>query len=130
VWFVFGIELILMGEVNDYVGKGLLGGMIVVWLFVDVVFVVEENVIVGNIVFYGVMVGCVFFCGVVGEWFVVCNFGVFVVVEGVGDYGCEYMIGGWVVVFGLIGCNFVVGMSGGIVYVFDCDGMFEECCNL
>lgn len=71
---------------------------------------------------FGVISGEVYLCGVVGEWFVVCNFGVYVVVEGVGDYGCEYMIGGRVVILGCIGCNFVVGMFGGVVYVYDFDG--------
>lgn len=92
--------------------------------------VVMSNIVIGNIVLYGVIVGEVYFEGVVGEWFVVWNFGVIVVVEGVGDYGCEYMMGGVVFVFGEIGWNFVVGMFGGIVYVYDFDGIFKDWCNL
>lgn len=119
VFFVFGIILEFEGDVNDYVGKGLFGGCLIVYFFCLVVFKVEENIFIGNVCLYGVISGIVFFCGVVVECFVVCNFGVIVVVEGVGDYGCEYMIGGCIVIFGSIGCNFVVGMFGGIVYVFD-----------
>ena len=84
---------------------------------------------IGNVVFYGVIFGEVFIRGKVGEWFCVRNLGVKVVVEGVGDYGCEYMIGGVVVIFGAIGWNFVVGMSGGVVYVFDEDNFFDVKCN-
>lgn len=90
----------LEGDVNDYLGKGLSGGKIIVYFFKGFSFIVLENIIVGNVCFYGVIVGEVYIFGMVGEWFCVCNFGVNMVVEVVGDYGCEYMIGGKVVVFG------------------------------
>lgn len=129
VFFVQGLILYLIGDVNDYIGKGFSGGCVVVCFFIEFWGKVENNIIIGNMVFYGVMSGEVYFWGVVGECFVVWFLGVLVVVEGIGDYGCEYMIGGMVVVFGQIGCNFVVGMSGGVVYVYDVDGQFEKCCN-
>lgn len=112
------------GDVNDYWGKGFFGGMLVFYLNCNVIIVLEENIVVGNVCFYGVIFGEFYICGLVGECFCVCNLGVKVVVEGIGDYGCEYMTGGVVVIFGLTGCNFVVGMSGGVVYVWDKFGDF------
>lgn len=130
MFLIYGISFKLEGEVNDYLGKGLSGGCIVVLFFVCSNFDVEKNIIVGNILLYGVIDGEVYINGWVGECFVVCNFGVMVVVEGVGDYCCEYMIGGWVVVLGEIGWNFVVGMSGGVVYVWDKNYNFDYFCNM
>lgn len=120
----------LDGDLNDYVGKGFFGGKIIVKLLEGFNFVLDDNVIIGNVVFYGVISGEVYINGCVGECFVVWNSGVNVVVEGIGDYGCEYMIGGSVVVFGDVGKNFVVGMFGGIVYVFVEDVKVFKCkCN-
>lgn len=118
------------GEVNDYFGKGFFGGWLIVVLDWDVKFILEENIIIGNVVFYGVIFGEVYIWGIGGERFCVRNFGVNIVVEGIGDYGCEYMIGGLVVVLGEIGKNFVVGMSGGMVYIYNFEGKFEERVNV
>ena len=128
-WLAPGIELTLTGEANDYAGKGLSGGTIAVRPPADAAFVAEENVIVGNTVLYGATAGRAFFRGVAGERFAVRNSGASAVVEGVGDHGCEYMTGGRVVVLGPTGRNFAAGMSGGIAYVLDRDGTFEERCN-
>ena len=114
-----GITLRLEGDANDYVGKGLSGGRIIVFPSPDSPFVAEENIIAGNVILYGATAGEVFLRGVVGERFCVRNSGATAVVEGVGDHGCEYMTGGRVVVLGPTGRNFGAGMSGGIAYVHD-----------
>lgn len=126
VWNVGGLYMYLEGDVNDYVGKGMIGGKLVVYLFKGSLFCSEEIFIIGNICFYGVIGGKLFVFGQVGECFGVCNLGVYVVVEGVGDYGCEYMIGGLIIVLGEIGYNFGVGMIGGFVYVLDEDKIFVD----
>ncbi len=125
-----GVSLELIGEANDYVGKGLSGGRIVIYPPPESRIVPEENIIVGNTVLYGAISGECFFRGVAGERFAVRNSGAVAVVEGVGDHGCEYMTGGVVVVLGPTGRNFAAGMSGGIAYVLDEDGDFERRCNL
>ena len=125
-----GITLELTGEGNDYVGKGLSGGKIVVRPPKHFRGKSDENIIVGNTVLYGAISGSVFFRGVAGERFAVRNSGAIAVVEGTGDHGCEYMTGGTVVVLGQTGRNFAAGMSGGIAYVLDEDGQFAKRCNL
>ena len=124
-----GMTLVLEGDANDYIGKGLSGGKIVVYPPKEATFVPEENVIVGNVAFYGATAGEAYVRGVAGERFCVRNSGVAAVVEGVGDHGCEYMTGGRVVVIGRTGRNFAAGMSGGIAYVLDEGGGFERVCN-
>jgi len=124
-----GMTLVLEGDANDYVGKGLSGGRIVVFPPRDATFVPEENVVIGNVAFYGATRGEAFIRGMAGERFGVRNSGVSAVVEGVGDHGCEYMTGGRVVVLGLTGRNFAAGMSGGTAYVLDVDGNFARRCN-
>jgi glutamate synthase (NADPH/NADH) large chain len=114
-----GITLTLEGDANDYLGKGLSGGRIIVYPPKDSTFVAEENIVAGNVAFYGATSGEAFVRGLVGERFCVRNSGVQAVVEGVGDHGCEYMTGGRVVVLGQIGRNFAAGMSGGIAYLLD-----------
>jgi glutamate synthase (NADPH/NADH) large chain len=121
-----GITLELTGEGNDYVGKGLSGGRIVVKPPKAFKGVPQDNIIVGNTVLYGAIAGEVFFHGVGGERFCVRNSGAIAVVEGVGDHGCEYMTGGTVVVLGQTGRNFAAGMSGGIAYVLDADGTVRQ----
>ena len=123
------IELTLVGDANDYAGKGLSGGVLAVRPPDGATFVAEENVIVGNTVLYGATAGRAFFRGLAGERFAVRNSGANAVVEGVGDHGCEYMTGGRVVVLGPTGRNFAAGMSGGIAYVLDEDGGFAARCN-
>ncbi|MGB5337791.1 MAG: glutamate synthase large subunit [Gammaproteobacteria bacterium] len=125
-----GISMELIGEGNDYVGKGLCGGRLVVYPPAETPIVAEENIIVGNTVLYGAISGECYFRGVAGERFAVRNSGATAVVEGVGDHGCEYMTGGIVVVLGDSGRNFAAGMSGGIAYVLDERGDFEQRCNL
>ena len=125
-----GITLDLVGEGNDYVGKGLSGGRIVVRPTNDFRGKADENIIVGNTVMYGAIEGEAFISGVAGERFCVRNSGGTAVVEGTGDHGCEYMTGGTVVVLGETGRNFAAGMSGGVAYVYDADHAFERRCNL
>jgi len=125
-----GITLSLTGEGNDYVGKGLSGGRIIVRPPMAFKGTPHENIIVGNTVLYGATEGDVYFRGVAGERFCVRNSGATAVVEGTGDHGCEYMTGGTVVVLGLTGRNFAAGMSGGIAYVYDEDGQFSKRCNM
>jgi len=125
-----GLTLELEGDSNDYIGKGLSGGRIVVYPPKGSRFKPEENIIIGNVAFYGATSGEVYINGLAGERFCVRNSGVRAVVEGVGDHGCEYMTGGSVVVLGKTGRNFAAGMSGGIAYVFDGDGLFRSRCNL
>ena len=129
-WLAHGVSLDLVGEANDYVGKGLSGGRIVVRPPADSGIVPEESIIVGNTVLYGAIAGECYFRGVAGERFAVRNSGAIAVVEGAGDHCCEYMTGGVVVVLGQTGRNFAAGMSGGIAYVLDEDGTFETRCNL
>jgi len=124
-----GMTLILEGDANDYIGKGLSGGRIVVFPPKEARFVAEENIIVGNVAFYGATSGEAYIRGVAGERFCVRNSGIDAVVEGVGDHGCEYMTGGRVVVLGQTGRNFAAGMSGGTAWVFDTDGSFATRCN-
>jgi glutamate synthase (NADPH/NADH) large chain len=124
-----GIEMRLEGDANDYVGKGLSGGRLIVRPDDKAKFVAEENVIAGNVIAYGATGGEIFLRGIVGERFCVRNSGATAVVEGVGDHGCEYMTGGRVVVLGPTGRNFAAGMSGGIAYVYDRDGEFASRVN-
>ncbi len=125
-----GVTFDLVGDGNDYVGKGLSGGRIIVRPRPGTRVVPEESIIVGNTVLYGAISGEAYFRGVAGERFAVRNSGAIAVVEGVGDHGCEYMTGGVVVILGKTGRNFAAGMSGGIAYVYDADGDFAERCNM
>jgi glutamate synthase (NADPH/NADH) large chain len=125
-----GIKLELSGDANDYVGKGLSGGVIVIYPPKEATFTPEENIIVGNVCLYGATGGRAFFRGKAAERFCVRNSGAWAVVEGVGDHGCEYMTGGRVVILGPTGRNFAAGMSGGIAYVWDPNNQFPEKCNL
>jgi glutamate synthase (NADPH/NADH) large chain len=125
-----GVTLELEGDANDYVGKGLSGGRVVVYPPRKAKFKAQDNVIVGNVVLYGATSGQAFFRGIAAERFAVRNSGAVAVVEGVGDHGCEYMTGGRVVVLGPTGRNFAAGMSGGIAYVHDPDSSFITRCNL
>lgn len=124
-----GITFDLVGDANDYVGKGLSGGRVVVRAPHEFRGDTSQNIIVGNTVLYGAIEGEAFFNGVAGERFAVRNSGSVAVVEGTGDHGCEYMTGGTVVVLGKTGRNFAAGMSGGIAYVYDEDGLFDKRCN-
>ncbi len=128
-FLVRGVTFRLEGESNDYLGKGLSGGKIVVVPPVGSKFVPEENIIIGNTSLYGATAGFVSVRGVAGERFAVRNSGASAVVEGVGDHCCEYMTGGRVVVIGKTGRNFAAGMSGGIAYVLDENGDFDYYCN-
>ena len=128
-WLAHGVTLDLVGDANDYVGKGLSGGRIIVKQPESVSRNPGENIIVGNTVLYGAIAGEAYFSGVAGERFAVRNSGAIAVVEGTGDHGCEYMTGGVVVVLGKTGRNFAAGMSGGIAYVYDPDGEFEKLVN-
>jgi glutamate synthase (NADPH/NADH) large chain len=121
-----GIQIRLVGDANDYVGKGLSGGRIIIHPHPFVTFAAEEQVIAGNVIAYGATGGEIFLRGVVGERFCVRNSGAIAVSEGVGDHGCEYMTGGRVVILGETGRNFGAGMSGGIAYVYDPDGTFAS----
>jgi glutamate synthase (NADPH/NADH) large chain len=130
-WLVRGVTFELEGEANDYVGKGLSGGRIIVYPAKEATRIVpEESIIVGNTVMYGAIEGECYFRGIAGERFAVRNSGAVAVVEGAGDHCCEYMTGGVVVVLGKTGRNFAAGMSGGIAYVLDEDKSFESRCNL
>jgi glutamate synthase domain-containing protein 3 len=125
-----GVTLRLIGDSNDYLGKGLSGGRIVVQTPRESPFAPHENIIVGNTLLYGGTSGEVFINGMAGERFAVRNSGVTAVVEGVGDHGCEYMTGGTVAILGQTGCNFGAGMSGGLAYVLDEMQLFDTLCNL
>jgi glutamate synthase (NADPH/NADH) large chain len=125
-----GVTITLTGEGNDYVGKGLSGGRIVIRPNAAFTGKTWENIIVGNTVLFGAIAGEAFFAGVGGERFAVRNSGATAVVEGLGDHGCEYMTGGTVAVLGATGRNFAAGMSGGIAYVYDPDGVFAGRCNM
>jgi glutamate synthase (NADPH/NADH) large chain len=129
-WLAAGVTLILEGDANDYVGKGLSGGKLIVKPSPRSKAVPEKSIVVGNTVLYGAIAGECYFRGVAGERFAVRNSGAIAVVEGTGDHGCEYMTGGVVVVIGPTGRNFAAGMSGGIAYVLDEDGTFAKRCNL
>ncbi|NTW69591.1 MAG: glutamate synthase large subunit [Chlorobiaceae bacterium] len=124
-----GITIELEGDANDYVGKGLSGGRIVVYPSKGSTFLPEENIIIGNVGFYGATSGEAFIRGMAGERFCVRNSGANAVVEAIGDHGCEYMTGGAVVILGKTGRNFAAGMSGGLAYVYDKDNSFAENCN-
>jgi glutamate synthase (NADPH/NADH) large chain len=124
-----GIQIRLEGDGNDFVGKGLSGGRIILHPHRDAPFAAEENVIAGNVIGYGATGGEIFIRGVVGERFCVRNSGATAVVEGVGDHGCEYMTGGRAVILGPTGRNFAAGMSGGIAFVYDPDGAFPSLVN-
>jgi glutamate synthase (NADPH/NADH) large chain len=127
---VKGVSLTLEGDANDYVGKGLSGGKLVVYPPHAPHLRPEENILIGNVALYGATSGEAFFGGLAGERFAVRNSGATAVVEGVGDHGCEYMTKGMVVVLGRTGRNFAAGMSGGIAYVFDKTGVFSASqCN-
>ena len=125
-----GMTLTLEGDANDYVGKGLSGGKIIVHPSRESRFVAEDNVVIGNVALYGATGGRAFFRGRAGERFCVRNSGALAVVEGVGDHGCEYMTGGVAVVIGPTGRNFAAGMSGGAAFVLDESGEFPSRCNL
>jgi glutamate synthase domain-containing protein 3 len=126
-----GVTLTLEGDANDYVGKGLSGGKLIVYPPRQSTFLPEENILIGNVVLYGATSGQAFFNGMAGERFAVRNSGATAVVEGLGDHGCEYMTRGLVIVLGRAGRNFAAGMSGGIAYVLDeKDDFAEERCNL
>jgi len=124
-----GVTFELEGMTNDYVGKGISGGKIIAYPDEKSNYVADENIIIGNTSFYGATSGEAYICGMAGERFCVRNSGLYAVVEGVGDHGCEYMTGGRVIVLGQTGKNFAAGMSGGIAYVYDQDGTFKDRCN-
>ncbi len=124
-----GVTLCVEGEANDYIGKGLSGGRIIVYPPKECTFRAEDNIIVGNVALYGATGGEAYFRGVAGERFCVRNSGAWAVVEGVGDHGCEYMTGGRALILGPTGRNFAAGMSGGIAFVYDAMGVFPGRCN-
>jgi glutamate synthase (ferredoxin) len=124
-----GMTFILEGDANDYVGKGLSGSKIIIFPPNGSIFKAAENVLIGNVAFYGATAGTAYINGIAGERFCVRNSGVNAVVESVGDHGCEYMTGGRVIVLGETGRNFAAGMSGGTAYVYDFDGLFEQRLN-
>jgi glutamate synthase (ferredoxin) len=124
-----GVTIELEGDANDYVGKGLSGGRVIVYPDAKATFAAEDNILLGNVALYGATSGEAFFRGIAGERFCVRNSGVDTVVEGVGDHGCEYMTGGTVVVLGATGRNFAAGMSGGVAYVLDEKSDFATRCN-
>ncbi|MFH1245823.1 MAG: glutamate synthase large subunit [Candidatus Omnitrophota bacterium] len=129
-WLAGGITFELEGMANDYVGKGISGGKIIIYPPGDADYQAEENIIIGNTGFYGAISGEAYIRGAAGERFCIRNSGLLAVVEGVGDHGCEYMTGGRVVVIGPAGRNFAAGMSGGIAYILDTDKDFKKKCNL
>jgi glutamate synthase (ferredoxin) len=124
-----GMTMQLEGDANDYFGKGLSGGKLLIYPPEEATFAPEENVIIGNVALYGATGGEAYVRGLAGERFAVRNSGAVAVVEGVGDHGCEYMTGGRVVILGRTGRNFAAGMSGGIAYVFDPSRQFRPRCN-
>lgn len=124
-----GVTLELEGDANDYFGKGLSGAQLIVYPDKKAIFVPEENIVIGNVAFYGATSGHAFIRGKAGERFAVRNSGATVVVEGIGDHGCEYMTGGIAVILGTTGRNFAAGMSGGIAYVYDVQNNFDVLCN-
>jgi glutamate synthase domain-containing protein 3 len=128
-WLMTGITFELEGMTNDYVGKGMFGGKIIIYPGKAATFKPEDSMIIGNTTFYGCIKGEAYIRGVAGERFCIRNSGLYGVVEGVGDHGCEYMTGGRVVILGKTGRNFAAGMSGGVAYVYDEDGQFKSRCN-
>ena len=128
-FLVKGVRITLVGESNDYVGKGMCGGEIIIVPPPSAKFDPAKNSICGNTVLYGATGGALYVRGRAGERFAVRNSGATAVVEGIGDHGCEYMTNGRIVVLGLTGKNFAAGMSGGVAYVLDREGTFEERCN-
>lgn len=124
-----GVTLELEGDANDYFGKGLSGARLIIYPSQQAAFVAEENIIIGNVAFYGATSGTAYIRGKAGERFAVRNSGAHAVVEGVGDHGCEYMTGGSIVILGDTGRNFAAGMSGGIAYIYDVKGSFANLCN-
>jgi glutamate synthase (NADPH/NADH) large chain len=128
-WLAKGITIRVEGDANDYVGKGLSGGKIIIYPPKNSTFKAEENIIAGNVNLYGATGGEAYFRGIVAERFAVRNSGAKTVVEGIGDHGCEYMTGGRVVILGKTGRNFGAGMSGGIAYIWDPTEDFEKMCN-
>jgi glutamate synthase (NADPH/NADH) large chain/glutamate synthase (ferredoxin) len=118
------------GEANDYVGKGLSGGKLIITPPLEAGYPAEDSVIIGNVALYGATAGEAYFRGLAGERFAVRNSGAKAVVEGVGEHGCEYMTGGVVVVLGPTGRNFAAGMSGGFAFIYDPEGTFRDHCNL
>jgi glutamate synthase (NADPH/NADH) large chain len=129
-WLVHGITIEVEGDANDYAGKGLSGGRLIVYPPKDVTFVPEKNIIIGNVALYGATSGEAYFRGVAAERFCVRNSGATAVIEGCGDHGLEYMTGGRAVVLGPTGRNFAAGMSGGVAYVYDPENQFLVNCNL
>ncbi|MEK7578272.1 MAG: glutamate synthase large subunit [Patescibacteria group bacterium] len=129
-WLAKGITFELEGMANDYVGKGICGGKIIIYPDREATFKPEENIIIGNTAFYGAISGEAYIRGVAGERFCIRNSGLFAVIEGAGDHGCEYMTGGRVIVLGKTGRNFAAGMSGGIAYVYDLDANFKNKCSM
>ena len=124
-----GMTFLLEGDANDYVGKGLSGSKVIIHPPKGSKFKPEENILIGNVAFYGATAGQAFISGIAGERFCVRNSGVHAVVEGLGDHGCEYMTGGEVIVLGATGRNFAAGMSGGVAYVLDLAGDFNDRLN-
>jgi glutamate synthase (NADPH) large chain len=129
-WMQRGVTIELEGDANDYVGKGLSGGKLIIYPPKEATFTPEQNIIIGNVALYGATSGQAYFRGVAAERFCVRNSGALAVVEGVGDHGCEYMTGGRAVILGPTGRNFAAGMSGGIAYVYDPEDQFLPNCNL
>lgn len=129
-WLIKGITFELEGIANDYVGKGMFGGKLIIYPDAKTSFKPEDNIIIGNTTFYGAIAGEAYINGIAGERFCIRNSGLHAVVEGVGDHGCEYMTGGRVVILGKTGINFGAGMSGGIAYIYDPEGMFKQRCNM
>ena len=128
-WLAKGVTIEIEGDANDYVGKGLSGGKLIIYPPKASTFKAEENVLIGNVALYGATSGEAYFRGIAAERFCVRNSGATAVVEGIGDHGCEYMTGGRAVILGSTGRNFGAGMSGGIAYVWDPDGSFRSKCN-
>jgi glutamate synthase (NADPH/NADH) large chain len=126
---VAGLSFTLEGEANDYVGKGLSGAQLAIFPSAEARFVPEQNIIIGNVALYGATSGALFVRGQAGERFAVRNSGATAVVEGVGDHGCEYMTGGRALILGQTGRNFAAGMSGGIAWIYDPNGLFPSNCN-
>jgi len=129
-WLAKGITIAVEGDANDFVGKGLSGGKIIIYPPKESTFAAEDNIIAGNVALYGATGGEAYIRGIVAERFAVRNSGASAVVEGIGDHGCEYMTGGRVAILGKTGRNFGAGMSGGVAYVWDRDGDFERQCNM
>jgi len=129
IWLAKGITLEVEGDANDFVGKGLSGGRVIVYPPRKSHFEAQDNIIAGNVILYGATSGECYLRGIAAERFCVRNSGAKAVVEGVGDHGCEYMTGGRVVVLGRTGRNFAAGMSGGVAYVYDAENRFAERCN-